>query len=132
MTVVLDKPDYVEKVKQLLNDTSTYRRIETDPTEKLTKEIEATLKKLENLKEITRDERWRMRPNGATIASILRTTESTQSGNPVETYRFSTRDPDVQFGKILMETSASPDSKLTTFDQQPQAVPGQVEEHQSG
>jgi hypothetical protein len=32
MTVILDKPDYIEKAKQLLSDTTTYQRIDRDPT----------------------------------------------------------------------------------------------------
>ncbi|KER21598.1 hypothetical protein T265_10114 [Opisthorchis viverrini] len=35
MTVIMDKSDYVDKAKALLNDTTTYRRLENDQTKKL-------------------------------------------------------------------------------------------------
>ena len=33
--VILEKKDYIEKTKQLLQDTNTYRTIQADPTTKL-------------------------------------------------------------------------------------------------
>ena len=46
MTVVMDKPDYIDKAKALLNDTNIYRRLQEDYTKKLANQINTTLKKL--------------------------------------------------------------------------------------
>lgn len=38
-TVIMDKKDYLHKAKQLLQDSSTYKKINRDPTNKIQKEI---------------------------------------------------------------------------------------------
>ena len=68
MTVVLDKPDYINKAKALLNDTNTYRRLQEDHCKKLGNQINATLKKLKDSQKITREEQWKMRPGDPRIA----------------------------------------------------------------
>ena len=44
--VVLDKVDYIKKAKEVLEDTSTYRVIHTDPTSRLKNNLINTLRKV--------------------------------------------------------------------------------------
>ena len=44
--VVIDKLDYIRKVRELLEDTNTYRPIQSDPTNKLKTKLINTLKKI--------------------------------------------------------------------------------------
>lgn len=44
----MDKTDYNQKAKQLLNDITTYRLSATDPTTKLETKINKPLKKLQD------------------------------------------------------------------------------------
>ena len=57
LTVVMDKQDYISNARQLLSDTTTYREIDTDPSQKLMKEINKNLKMLQDVNEITESER---------------------------------------------------------------------------
>ena len=44
--VVMDRSDYIRKAKELLNDTNTYRTIQSDPANKLKNKIINILKKI--------------------------------------------------------------------------------------
>ena len=44
--VVMDKPDYITKAQDLLDDKKTYREIPTDPTNKLKNKLISILKKI--------------------------------------------------------------------------------------
>ena len=44
--MILEKKDYIEKTKQLLQDTNTYRTIQADPTTKLKNRLITKLKKI--------------------------------------------------------------------------------------
>ncbi|VDP19381.1 unnamed protein product [Echinostoma caproni] len=50
ITVVMDKADYIQKAKELLQNTNNYRRIDADYTTKLKNKINTTLKRLEEQK----------------------------------------------------------------------------------
>ena len=65
--VILEKKDYIEKAKQLLEDTNTYITIQADPTTKLKNKLINKLKKIKldtGLDDITYR---RMYPTGAVI-----------------------------------------------------------------
>ena len=65
--VILEKKDYIEKAKQLLQDTNTYITIQADPTTKLKNKLITKLKKIKldtGLDDITYR---RMYPTGAVI-----------------------------------------------------------------
>lgn len=55
-TVVLDENDYIQKAKQLLNDSATYRLLDTDLTAKLETKNNKSLKRLQCLQRITKEE----------------------------------------------------------------------------
>ena len=82
-TVVLDRADYMGKAKQLLSDSTTYRQIDTDPTVKLTNQINNTLNKLKKAHEITKQECWRMRSGDATIAQFYGLPKIHKDGAPL-------------------------------------------------
>ncbi|KAJ0175958.1 hypothetical protein K1T71_008132 [Dendrolimus kikuchii] len=44
-TVVMDTSDYNSKIQDLLSDESTYKKVKTDPTDKVTKQTIAVMKK---------------------------------------------------------------------------------------
>ena len=65
--VILEKKDYIEKAKQLLQDTNTYTIIQADPTTKLKNKLITKLKKIKldtGLDDITYR---RMYPTGTVI-----------------------------------------------------------------
>ena len=70
MTVILDKSDYIEKAKQLLNDSTTYRRLENDRTTQLANKINKALKELKNANKLTKEEHWKMKTGDANIAQF--------------------------------------------------------------
>ena len=44
--VVMDRRDYIRKARQLLDDTNTYRTIQSDPTNKLKNKLINMLRKI--------------------------------------------------------------------------------------
>ena len=83
LTVVMDKQDYISKARQLLSDTTTYREIDTDPSQKLIKKINKNLKKLQDVNEITKSERWRMRADETTLAQFYGLPKIHKVGTPL-------------------------------------------------
>ena len=53
-TVVMERGDYDEKVKELLDDTTTYRRLPKDPTQTQETRLSRKLLELHKRKEITK------------------------------------------------------------------------------
>ncbi|KAJ0169161.1 hypothetical protein K1T71_014928 [Dendrolimus kikuchii] len=49
-TVVMDTSDYNSKIQDLLSDESTYKKVKTDPTDKVTKQTIAVMKKHSEIK----------------------------------------------------------------------------------
>ncbi|KER31053.1 hypothetical protein T265_02616 [Opisthorchis viverrini] len=81
--VIMDKPDYIEKAKQLLNDTTTYKPIDHDPTSNVINRINTTLKKLQETHEITRQERWKMKADDTNIARFYGLPKVHKEGTPL-------------------------------------------------
>ncbi|BHF79151.1 hypothetical protein SprV_0602227000 [Sparganum proliferum] len=67
-TVVLDKTDYLQKAKGLLEDRQFYVACATSPLKALTREINASLLALENAGEITPTDRRMARPQDTALA----------------------------------------------------------------
>lgn len=59
-----------EKVKKLLDDITTHRLLDTDPTEKLEKEINEILGKLQDIKRITKEDCSKMREVASNAAQF--------------------------------------------------------------
>ena len=51
-TVVMDRPAYVEKCKNMLKDTNTYKKLKKDPTTKYKKELSEFIRELKQKEEI--------------------------------------------------------------------------------
>ena len=64
-TVVMERRDYDRKVRELLEDTSTYRKVPKDPTPTQESKISRKLRSLHNGKEITAKLYNRLRPSGS-------------------------------------------------------------------
>ncbi|BHF71353.1 hypothetical protein SprV_0401441100 [Sparganum proliferum] len=69
-TVVLDRADYLQKAKGLLEDRQFYVSCATNPLKALTREINATLLALENSGAITPTDRRMARPQDTALATI--------------------------------------------------------------
>ena len=65
--VILEKKDYIEKAKQLLQDTNTYTTIQADPTTKLKNRLITKLKKIKLDTGLDDTTYKRMYPTGAVI-----------------------------------------------------------------
>ncbi|BHF82760.1 hypothetical protein SprV_0802589900 [Sparganum proliferum] len=68
VTVVLDRKDYLQKAKGLLEDRQFYVPCATNPVKALTREINATLLALENSGAITPTDRRMPRPQDTALA----------------------------------------------------------------
>ncbi|CAH8564316.1 unnamed protein product [Heterobilharzia americana] len=66
-TVVMDKEDYIRKAEELLKDENIYQLFETNPIQKFDNQINKTLNKLFKAKEITKQDKWRMKSNGPVL-----------------------------------------------------------------
>ena len=65
--VILEKKDYIEKAKQLLQDANTYETIQADPTTKLKNRLITKLKKIKLDTGLDDTTYRRMYPTGAVI-----------------------------------------------------------------
>ena len=63
--VVMERSDYEGKVRELLNDTSTYHRLPKDPTQAREMKISRMLRELHKKEEITKPIYDRLRPTGS-------------------------------------------------------------------
>jgi hypothetical protein len=61
-TVILDKAEYLDKMKVLLSDTNTYSVLKKDPTNKFKNKLLDMLRKWEKDKAIPRDLYWKIKP----------------------------------------------------------------------
>ena len=64
-TVVMERSDYDGKVRELLGDTTTYRRLPKDPTQAQETKLSRRLRELQKNREITTPIYNRLRPTGS-------------------------------------------------------------------
>lgn len=60
VTVILDKDNYNEKINDLLNDESTYKKLENDPTENIQRKTNAMIRKLYENGHIDKNQRSKL------------------------------------------------------------------------
>ncbi|BHF59440.1 hypothetical protein SprV_0100239700 [Sparganum proliferum] len=82
-TVVLDRTDYLQKAKGLLEDRQFYVPCATNPVKALTREINATLLALENSGAITPTERRMARPQDTALARFYGLPKVHKDGAPL-------------------------------------------------
>ena len=70
MTVVMDKSDYTNKAKTLINDTNTYQPLDTDPSKTTVNRINKKLKSLKDQDKLNKRTYDQIRPKDATIAKF--------------------------------------------------------------
>ena len=68
--VVMDRRDYIRKAKELLDDTSTYRTIQSDPTNKLKNKLINILKRIKVDTGLQENIYGRMYPTGASSSKF--------------------------------------------------------------
>nr|VZI24311.1 unnamed protein product [Spirometra erinaceieuropaei] len=84
-TVVLDRTDYLQKAKGLLEDRQFYVPCATNPVKALTREISATLLALENSGAITPTDRRMARPQDTALARFYGLPKVPKDGAPLRT-----------------------------------------------
>ncbi|BHF62101.1 hypothetical protein SprV_0100508200 [Sparganum proliferum] len=82
-TVVLDRTDYLQKAKGLLEDRQFYVPCTTNPVKALTREINATLLALENSGAITPTDRRMARPQDTALARFYGLPKVHKDGAPL-------------------------------------------------
>ncbi|BHF79964.1 hypothetical protein SprV_0702308800 [Sparganum proliferum] len=82
-TVVLDRTDYLQKAKGLLEDRQFYVTCVTNPAKMLTREINATLWALENSSAITPTDRRMARPQDTALARFYGLPKVHKDGAPL-------------------------------------------------
>nr|VZI51727.1 unnamed protein product [Spirometra erinaceieuropaei] len=82
-TVVLDRTDYLQKAKNLLEDRQFYVPCETNPLKTRTREINATLLALENSGAITPTDRRMARAQRATLTRFYGLPKVHKEGAPL-------------------------------------------------
>nr|VZH98217.1 unnamed protein product [Spirometra erinaceieuropaei] len=82
-TVVLDRKDYIQKAKGLLEDRQFYVPCATNPLKALTREINATLLALENSGPITPTDRRMARPQDTALARFYGLPKVHKDGAPL-------------------------------------------------
>ncbi|BHF71354.1 hypothetical protein SprV_0401441200 [Sparganum proliferum] len=82
-TVVLDRADYLQKAKGLLEDRQFYVSCATNPLKALTREINATLLALENSGAITPTDRRMARPQDTALARFYGLPKVHKDGAPL-------------------------------------------------
>nr|VZI11412.1 unnamed protein product [Spirometra erinaceieuropaei] len=82
-TVVLDRTDYLQKAKDLLEDRQFYVPCATNPVKALTREINATLLALENSGAITPTDRRMARPQDTALARFYGLPKVHKDGAPL-------------------------------------------------
>ena len=79
MTVVMDKSDYTNKAKTLINDTNTYQPLDTDPSKTTVNRINKKLKSLKDQDKLNNQ----IRPKDATIAKFYGLPKIHKDNNPL-------------------------------------------------
>ncbi|VDM00831.1 unnamed protein product [Schistocephalus solidus] len=67
-TVILDKLEYVAKAQELLNNTQSYKVVESDPIKTLVGKIKESLNLMRSQKAISENDWRQMKPQDATLA----------------------------------------------------------------
>ncbi|BHF82480.1 hypothetical protein SprV_0802561800 [Sparganum proliferum] len=83
-TIVLDRKDYHQKAKGLLEDRQFYVPFATNPVKALTREINAMLLALENLDAITPSDRRMARPQGTALGRFYGLPKVHKDGAPLQ------------------------------------------------
>ncbi|VDN22204.1 unnamed protein product [Dibothriocephalus latus] len=82
-TVILDRTDYLQKAKKLLEDRKFYVPCETNPIKKLTREINSTLMALENSGAMTPSDRRMARAQETALVRFYRLPKVHKEGTPL-------------------------------------------------
>ncbi len=67
-TVVMDREEYINKANELLQDNSTYKKLDKNPTKTTTSHINKKLKSLKDQRKLDNKTYLKIRPSDATTA----------------------------------------------------------------
>ena len=103
MTVIMDKSDYTDKIKTLLNDTNTYLPLDSDPSKTTENRINKKLKDLKNHEKIDKPIYDKIRPTEATNAKFYRVPKINKDNNPLRPIVSLPGSPTYNLSKYLAE-----------------------------
>ena len=86
--VFMDRRDYIRKAKELCDDTSTYRTIQSDPTNKLKNKLINILKKIKVDTGLQEKIYRRMYPSGASSPKLYGLPKIHKKNVPPEAHSF--------------------------------------------
>ena len=81
--VVMDKEEYVQKMEEKLGDTTTYKRIQNDPTTDIKKVSSSKLTEIKNKKEIDDKQYMKLLPTKTSIARMYGPPKIHKQNNPL-------------------------------------------------
>ena len=81
--VIIDKIDYIKKAKELLQDTSTYRTIQGDPTSRLKNKLINILNKVKAETGMQENTYIKMYPTGASPTKFYRLPKTHKKNIPL-------------------------------------------------
>lgn len=103
VTVLINKTDYMEKMKSLLNDEKTYRVLPTDPTNKIQAKCNRVITQWKNSEYITIPEARKLRRYNAVIAKLYGTIKIHKEGEPARPVVASIDSPTYNLSKMYAD-----------------------------
>ena len=86
--VVIDTVDYIQKAKEILEDTNTYRVIHTDPTSRLKNKLINILRRIKAATGIQGNIYKKMYPTGVSPPKFYGATQNSQEKHPPKAHSF--------------------------------------------
>ena len=98
-TVVLNRSVYDQKMKEIINDNSTYRKLSRDPTTRIEKKISGMIRDVHRRGGIPDKLKDQLSPSYSNPPADLRSTQDPQGEHPPQTHRRSNRLPHIPPGQ---------------------------------
>ncbi|XP_046848063.1 uncharacterized protein LOC124441644, partial [Xenia sp. Carnegie-2017] len=100
-TVIMDRSEYIDKAKTLLQDTTTYELLHKDPSKTTTNRINQKLKHLKDKKKLNENDYRRIRPNDASTAKFYGLPKIHKENNPLRPIVSLPGSPSYELSKYL-------------------------------
>ncbi|XP_070549267.1 uncharacterized protein [Ptychodera flava] len=82
-TVVIDKDEYEDKVRRMLDNPKTYAKLDRDPTQKYKRQLITILTRLKKERKITNEQYWHLYPTSEKVPSMYCTPKIHKVGTPL-------------------------------------------------
>nr|VZH95825.1 unnamed protein product [Spirometra erinaceieuropaei] len=125
-TVVLDRRQYNQKAKSMLEDRQSYVPCESNPMKTLTREINATLLAMENSGAISRIDRRMARAQETALARFYGLPKVHKRGRSSPAYRITKGHSSLRTGKVAVPTSQVSDLRFEHHSHLVNAILGEI------